>query len=503
MGKNSFGVVLALVLAAQPARPAGEARALAGRPEPSSMPVPAPALELARQGTTFEEGRAAAVATLVTDLAELADWCNGQSLFLERNTIYELLLEFDPDHDRARKMLKYRRNRDGQWERSDTYREPTNRGEDGLDEVAARRAAIGRRFSDTLHGLLSRYRDDVDRSDRQRVERDVLRVDSADPVTRASRGEVPAGDAWLLAETVRGQTRRVELRRFVAEALANAPEPQDSPVGPAEAELGVEWAHVVDTEAVRVLGTGERAEVVRVARINHAVGDVFRAALDSSTKHYAGYTIYLLGDEAEKRAFLERHPAVTPENRDYLMSLVGTGIPGTANVVQWQADPLARVDGIVRHTFGGFLRDSYGISVEHGWVWEGVGIYLTWRVLGTRLTWYVQPEDYELDGGVSLRPLLHVPGANWTDEAYKMLRSKKRPDLRDVLGRTVSELRVQDMLYAYAVAAYLLEGRPGEAPGLLRRIGEGQEPEVAFEEALGIDLDELPDRIVRWLSERR
>ncbi len=479
-----------------------------GASAPLETAAPAPVEEEAAAPAdaasgSFAEDRAAAVAALVADLEELADWCNSEKLFLERDRVYELVLEFEPDHAGARKVLKYRRDRDGQWERSDSYREPVNRGKTDLAEVAARRREVGARFSEAIHGLLSEHRDDVARTDVEAAHADVLRVDPDDPATRAARGEVLDGEAWVLVETARGRTRRVELRTLVQDALNGAPEPKSAPVSPAERALGVEWSHVVETEDVRALTTGERVEVVRVAQVNHAAGEVFRGVFGAETQLYDDYTIYLLVHGGEKEAFLERHPAVAPEQRESLMALVGSGIPGTANVAQWQDDPAARLDGIVRHTLGGLLRDEYGISIQHGWVWEGVGIYLTWRMLGTRLTWYVQPDDYQLDDGMSLRPLLHVPGSNWTNEAYKLLRSKRRPDLREVLGRTVTELRVQDMLVAYALAAYLLEGRPDEAPELLRRVGEGQEPDVAVREALGLSLDDLPDRLVRWLSERR
>ena len=59
------------------------------------------------------------------------------------------------------------------------------------------------------------------------------------------------------------------------------------------------------------------------------------------------------------------------------------------------------------------------------------------------------------------------------------------------------------MLVAYALAAYLIEGRPQEVPDLLARLGAGADPASAFKAALGLSLPDVQDRLTRWLQERR
>ena len=51
------------------------------------------------------------------------------------------------------------------------------------------------------------------------------------------------------------------------------------------------------------------------------------------------------------------------------------------------------------------------------------------------------------------------------------------------------------------LAAYLLEGRPDEAPIILRRIGAGEHPVLVFEDVTGESLPGLELRLRRWLGE--
>jgi hypothetical protein len=254
---------------------------------------------------------------------------------------------------------------------------------------------------------------------------------------------------------------------------------------------------------VRVLGTVPQNEIARTVQIVEAAASFFRSALHPEAELYPGYKVFLLKSDKEKAAFLQHHPVVTPENRDYFQLLVGTGLPGTADYAHFSDDAAHRMDGVVRHTIGNLLRSSFQITTEQGWIWEGFGIYMTWRVVGTRLTWYIQESDYVLDDGFELRSLLHVPETNWTDQAFKMLKSERAPKLADVMKRSVTQMRVEDMLYAYVLAAYLLEGSPELAPRLLERVGKGEDPSIAVKALFDVDLPGLGERVLRWLSERR
>lgn len=456
----------------------------------------------AQEAGGLEPERARLEGELVSDLDDLATWANARKLFLERDRVFEDLLRYDPENERARKFLKYRRSSDGEWIQVG-YREPRNHEERALPEYAERRAAVAARYGSGAVGLVERYGHALDRAARDGLLDSVLRLDPDEASVHAFRDEVREGDGWVLRETVEARAHREALRAAVAEALAEAAAARSVPLSPAEEALGVPWTGAMATDALRVLGSGELTEVARAAQVNGAAATVFRRLFGTDTPLYADYTIYLLAQPEERDAFLLRHPRVAPEQREALARLVGTGIPGTADVVYWHGDAAHRLDGTVRHTLGGLLRSEYGITIEHGWAWEGFGIYLTWRLLGTRYTWYVQPSDFQLDDGGSLRALLHVEGTNWTDQAYQVLRAPTPPDLRLLMTRSCNDMELDDMLYAYALAVYLLEARPLDAGKVLELAGDGKAPEEVVQGGLGMSLEQLAERVERWLGERR
>ena len=76
-------------------------------------------------------------------------------------------------------------------------------------------------------------------------------------------------------------------------------------------------------------------------------------------------------------------------------------------------------------------------------------------------------------------------------------------ELATVLGRDLSTMGVEDVLVSYALAAFLVEGRPEATPVLLKAVGQNVPPADAIQSALGLTVPELQERLVRWLSERK
>jgi hypothetical protein len=107
------------------------------------------------------------------------------------------------------------------------------------------------------------------------------------------------------------------------------------------------------------------------------------------------------------------------------------------------------------------------------------------------------------DADPALRGKLLDVNGNWIDAAWKLLRAPDAPDYAAVMSADAATLGMEGMLASYALSAYLLEGRPDALPELLFRCGRGEAPEASVPGALGLALDELRPRIVRWLSERR
>ena len=98
---------------------------------------------------------------------------------------------------------------------------------------------------------------------------------------------------------------------------------------------------------------------------------------------------------------------------------------------------------------------------------------------------------------------LQLADVNWLEEGRRLLSGPNAPHLEFLLGKSVNNMRDEDLLFSYVLAAYLLEGRPKETPTILRRIGAGNHPVKVLEEELGRPLREIEARLLRWLEETR
>jgi hypothetical protein len=274
----------------------------------------------------------------------------------------------------------------------------------------------------------------------------------------------------------------------------------------------VEWKAGVATEHVRVLTTGERAEAARVAQVLHATLEVFQSVLGTTTDLGREFTFYLVTNEEAKKAFLDNIPLASAAQRLLFDQLEGTGLKDSSSGASWAPSPERRLDGAVRHTLGAMLQVEFGLTPDSAWAWEGLGLYLTRELIGTRYTWYVnpaskdQPADTTRGSGEFLKKLL-TPGTNWMNEGYHLLRESDAQSLATTLERPLNKLVPQDVFLSYVVSAYLLESQAQKLPDILRMLGSrtapGQKASKVWPAVLGMDMEIFFPRLIRWLGERR
>jgi hypothetical protein len=484
------------------------ARASAHPSSPPPKPAPTPPdaqAPPASDGAASEEigrQRSAARATLVKGLLELASWCNSKELYLERDHVYTSILELDPDNLEARKGLRYARNPDGSW-KDPAPREMKNRNPKALDDLPAKRAEAIAPYRDRLLDILESTH--ADAAERKSVFDEILALDPDDARVHKILDEVKLDGKWMMPESANGKKRRPEIKGLVKKSLEGAPAVVKEASVPDEVKLGGAWTTMVHAGGVRVLGTVSAEECGRIARTCAAIGPFMDALFDCKATYPEGYTFYVFGSPGEKNAFVEKLPEVMPdlkpEARDYMSSIASVGLASSNNVLLGDADPVKRLDGAVRHTIIHLLRNTYGIDDRHGWIWEGMGLYLTRELIGTRYTWFVSVvSDPDQD---AQRVALLTPASNWMNEAVKLLDGPKPPNLAFTAGRELSQMHVEDMLSAYALASYFLEGRPQETPDLLRRIGNGDSTATVVQALFKSSMEELQERVTRWLKERR
>lgn len=510
-----MAVVAAHASAAGDTSHAGSAHA-AGNQDPAAKPrggAPIPASSAtspASSGTSsapagavltleeFQRQRGVAQRALIKGLLELAEWCNSKELFLERDHVYAKVIELDHDNLDAHKGLRFARNPDGSW-KEPAPREAKNMNKKALDELPAKRAEAIAVYRDTLLDALERTPGDA--ALRKSTFDEILAVDPDDARVHKLLDEVKVDGKWMMPESAAGKKRRAELKAFVKSSLDGAPAAEADAPTDDEKPLVDKWPSAVHAGGVRVLGTVSPDECQRIARTCAAVGPLLQSLFGCKVEYPAEYTLYVFTSPQEKNVVVDKLPNQSETSRAYMRSMASVGVTGANNVLIGDVDAAKRLDGAVRHTLIHLLRAAYGIDVQHGWVWEGLGLYLTREIIGTRFTWFVLAtpgtDQEKMRGG------LLTPASNWMNEALKLLDGPKAPDLSFVVAREVTQMHIEDMLCSYALAAYFLEGHPQEMDNFLRLIGGGDSTATAVQGLFGTNMEGVQARLARWLRERK
>ncbi len=452
------------------------------------------------QDTRTDNVRAQAAEALIGDLVGYVDACQKRKLYAERDEICAKIIELQPENEMARKWLGHKRARDGTWKEPRNRRAARNFDDEALAEMHAQLVRITEVYVERLTSFYEAHVAEISPAERERLFADVLRFDPGNAIVRGVRGELKRGERWVLVETVRAEERRAELAELIRRTNKEAPEPQAVDANENELALGIALKHSIATSLVRVHGTGAPVVPALGASVLFVTHAVFRWALGAEARYPEYFTVYMLRGPAEKASLLERHPAIDPAYRDFL-----NHFEGSDEFAAWAENRDRRIDAIVRQATGWLAGDGLGITTAQGWLWEGLGLYMTEQVLGTRLNWFVLPSHYEdLRQADMLRSRLIRPGADWRRVGYFMLKDKpllKKPILDSLLRKDLNAIDTRELLYAYVFTIYLVEGRPDETTEIVWRLAEGENPGVVVEEELGLTLRALEPRVVRWLEE--
>ena len=211
-------------------------------------------------------------------------------------------------------------------------------------------------------------------------------------------------------------------------------------------------------------------------------------------------------DEAGKKGLIGAHPWFERFTAAELDVLWGAGVERD-DLARWDPDPAARRDAIVRHAIGLYLRDAYALGPEQAWAFEGIGLYLSRLLTGTRASIFLSGKEAD-DADVAGKVADFADGErNWMSDAHALLGAEPAPDLVSLLAKPLADLTVDDRVIAYALAAFCIEAKPRETPALLRSLAAVARGRGTTEEAigknLGLDPASLRRLVVQWLEERR
>ncbi len=461
----------------------------------------------------FEAERATAVKELIAGLESYVEWCSSKKIWVERNRALEAILVVDPGNMSAKRGLGWQQVADGVWEPPKEPKPAKNFDPGSLKEAPTKYAEAIKPWHEHLIRLLEAHKDELTPVQRESVCRDLIAIDPDDAYARAARGEEHSDKGWVLSETVRAKARRTEIKEIVRTALAQAPQAKDFAPTASDMAFTVAWKVSVSTDRVRVLSTGDRAEALRIAQVLHATRDVFQKVFVTSTSLGADFTIYLLCDPVAKKTFLDHLAGTSASQRSFYDHLDGTGLPASHSAAWWIPSPERRLDGVTRHTLGAMFQTEFNLSVDVPWAWEGLGLYLTRELIGTRLTYYIalSPDNQALTtnkGNTDWIKKIMTPGMNWMNEGYRLMRAGDASSLTATLTRPLNKMTPPDLFVSYVTSAYLLEAQAQQLPGMLRAFGggpnrPGQMATDVWPGALSMNMDAFAPRLERWLGERR
>ncbi len=441
---------------------------------------------------------------LLGGLEEHAEWCGSAKLYIERDEVYRRILEIEPNHDKARRGLGYRRDPDGNWKDPDPNRKPSrNYSPAKLKKAAKKLSEALTPYTTRMFAFYDEHDEALSDEQRRRLLEDILTMDPENDRAHSLLGHVRDENGWVLEETLVAKNRRRELSALVRSLIKRAPKPAPSEPTPREEALGVDWSVVLATKKFRVLGTVEESEAVRAIQALHVAEEYFHGVFGARASFEQDHTLFLLGDPAQKDVLIDHHPGLSEATRAYVRTLDGNGFTGSDDIGHWATTRPKRVDGVVRIGLGYLFTKEYGITLKHTWAYEGFGLYMTYEIVRTRLNWFSRPAGELSEEEEALRGRLVKPSSKWMQEALDLLRAEDHPELRSLLGKDVSTFHAEDVLYSYALAAFLIETRPLATPKILRKVGEGGDPVGVLTDILGMELDEIEAQILEWLPERR
>lgn len=449
----------------------------------------------------FEKARSAAHAEAVTQLFELADWCKGEKLYGRRYDTLNSILVLAPDDEAARKELGHKRDKDGRWSAPDKPRRPRDHNAEAEPEYSKQRGQVVDRLRSRL--LEAAEAADLPPTERRPVFEDLLKLDEDDADTRYLLGEGRREGAWVLLEVLRSDERRMELAASVEAAFEQPVTSTPSTANAREQAIGLAWTGVFETPDGRVIGTVPTDELQRAGILLAAIRRHLVGVFGKDAKYGENCTVYALQPQ-DKDRYIDGVPDLDAKYREFMRTLLGSGIQGADDLAQWGPSEADRRDMLVREGVGWLFADAFGITTAHGWVHEGFGLYFSKQLVNTRLHWFARPAEYgRVEDDEALRNRMAGGKTDWLPEAHMLLSSEEAPKLQFMLGKDVNRLTTPDLLVAQALAAYLIEGRPETLPAIWTAIGEGKPSPQVLEEQLGTDIARLQATLVRWLEERQ
>ena len=443
-----------------------------------------------------------AVNAYVAGMEELAAWADKNDLFASRNRVYEDLILYRPEHQVARRTLRFVKRSDGTWERRGG-RPPRDHEEEFIPEFNQRFKALRDKLEAELHATMDES-EGAGVRERISLTVEVLKGFPSDARARRIRGESKQGGKWLLTETVRAEKRRDELSQAATEAIEAVAEPKSIQPDDLEKKLGVQWQGGFHGTWWRALGTVDIEETKYALNVLDASHPFFDTTFGLKTYVPRNCGFYLLTGKAEAAKVLASHPQIPPSKRDFYLGLRAAWVPGKYVFFHWSDSPAVRLDGSTRMALGILIMRNFNVNTNRGWVWEGLGLYLDYHLTGGHKTIFVTPHmktTTKRRTPFDIETRMKKPGADWVQLALDLVEANSEPEIQPMTARKVNGMTPEDLVYSYALVAYLVEGHPDKATHFFSVHGTSQPIADTVKQVFDWPLDYFMERYHRWLNE--
>lgn len=449
-----------------------------------------------RHAMAGDDGVAAARRMAVVKLEALASSCDGQRNYGTRDVVFERILRLEPDHARARAALKYTRETPSDpWARKKPYARPADWNPGLAAQAAGKVATALAGYRDAV--LASVDEPGVPPARREAALETLVDLLPDDEGLHERRGDVRDGARWVLPETLTARKRRAELAAIAAKAKAEMPPLADT--------VGTQptWRTALSAGQLRFWST-QSAE-----RSYDALTDCLVAR--AVTRHAVGLPADRLPNVEQIYVVVGLKAAIEVINLNVhdpeLRAAKLAEAPQVAAV--WLRGAFLDYDLYVdtcrarcaRAVSNGELKDRF-TNHEGMFLAECIGQRLVRLSLGVHSPSVIIVKGTELPGSSGVQPGAYPrdPKA-WLPQAAELLATDGERLLTTVLTARLNAVGVEHALVGYALAAYLLEGRPELFERFVDTLERTSDAAKTVAEVLSGDLPSLVTRLRRFCLE--
>ncbi len=421
----------------------------------------------------------------------IGEYLSGASMNLWARDQFYKAVEFDPDHEGARKKLGYKKNEDGQWETDVAAKQDFGNKKKGEDLERVRKQYVDR--LDSAGKDLSRQWADLALFCKKNMmtaemTASFMKALEYDPANAGARKELgyekDAKGVWM-AKSER------ELRKEMKDGIAKAPGGQPATFeSDVETALGVklkkresehyilESPHLTDGQLLLILQHGEHA----YAMFHKLFGQ---------TDLFGGrkYTLVVLKDKTQHDKYVDAFYKGDSARMKMLHETRASGGYPRTEIYQETAPDSLLHDLIIHMNVEACLRVWAG--EKQCWVLEGMALHFTRLMKDSAMI-----QCIDLAGtSPKNKGKSYTDPADWPVVCRVWVREGKDPDLTTILKRTnFGEFDGADAIKSWSLVEFLLGQHREKFNQFLQAFKEGKDVDAALKEVWGWTINDLDYR---------